>query len=33
MKYQKILCGRLYDGIEDCLQPDREILIGGRHHP
>ena len=28
MKYQKILCGQLYDGLEDRLKPNQEILIG-----
>lgn len=27
MSYKKIICGQLYDGIEECLQPKREILI------
>lgn len=27
MTYTKIICGKLYDGIKDCLQPDMEILI------
>lgn len=28
MQYIKIICGQLYDGIHDELQPKREILIG-----
>lgn len=27
MSYKKIICGQLYDGIEDRLQPKRQILI------
>ncbi len=27
MAYTKIICGKLYDGIKDCLQSDMEILI------
>lgn len=29
MQYKKIICGNLYDGIHDCLQPHQEILIEG----
>mgnify|MGYP003266058455 FL=1 len=28
MTYKKLLCGQLYDGVEDRLQPNQEILIG-----
>ena len=27
MRYKKLLCGRLYDGIRDEMQENREILI------
>lgn len=27
MSYTKLLCGQLYDGLKDCLQPGQEILI------
>lgn len=29
MSYTKLLCGQLYDGLKDCLQPGQEILIEG----
>lgn len=28
MNYKKLLCGQLYDGLEDRLRPHQEILIG-----
>ena len=30
MSYTKIICGQLYDGVEDRLRPNQEILIGDR---
>ena len=32
MSYTKLLCGQLYDGLEDRLQPKQEILIQDNHH-
>lgn len=29
MSFKKLICGKLYDGIQDALKPDREILIEG----
>ena len=31
MSYIKIICGKLYDGIRDELQLNKEILINGKY--